>query len=1041
MESGIGNNTQSSLNLLVIVLLLVCVLPLPSCAFPNGTETAISTVPDDSAQTNPAVYGTFIAWEDWRPGNQNIYVYNLATGEEYPPAPDFLLMQTAPALYNTTLVWQQLDTGSYTYSIQVFDLASHSLSSVPANPGPDPQYTPEDNCFPKLYEDEIVWQDYHGGDWDIFLYNITTSVPSAIVTGAGDQKHPAIMGNHMAYENWSDPLHPEIWLYDIAGGSSVPVGSGSFARYPALSQTYVVWEDHSGSGSLVFGYSLATGIVSRITPASLTTEQMHPAIAGNTVVVEDYRQSANGAIYLYDLPDGTETWVSPLSGSVIQKTPAIYQDRIVWDDSRSDTSSDIYLLTRGVSESCPAADFSPSVHAGTSPLVVTFTDRSTGTPILHRVWNYSDGSTWYPLDPSGETFSTAGIFHPLLTAGNLKCRNATPGISRNDIYVDSPPSADFFGSPRQGFAPLSVQFTDSSGGEPATWSWDFGDGSVSHEQNPLHTFTTAGGSYTVSLTVNNTFAGMAPGNEIKTEYIRTFLGATGISTLPVEGIVIVPRYGGRFLLYNATLLPDMATPLPSILTTYHPDSAGWQNITFLSRDSSGFSDTFGNTTYMGNLSRVLFQTEDVTAAGTSPRIGTGWGVSYRVGTSGYPSAASLTTEIWENTTSGDQGLFDRLVIGSNFLETASGIAYTARIVKTGLRGNGNATITMSLDHTWLDGREAQTYIIGYGVNSQGDTVGSVTAARHLFHDGDLDYFEAEVPEYFTTFGIAPLAGSGNPFQLITLSVTSHVNPPEPADPVYDPSAGVESGSTTAGGAGTGMVMNPPATPTPAPVTPVPPDPGTSAKVYTNANGVVTQATRLLSTNGRTTMNIGEGVAAKEANGKPLTEISIKALSPGSLPAVPSGSPFTFAGMSYDLGPDGATFSPPVTLTFTLPQAEWGKDYSVHYFDTKAGTWQTLPTTFDAATGTVSAEVGHLSVFALFSQPRASPVTTPVATPLPLPPAPQVKAQPPATAVSIFTSMLGWAADLVMNNAIIPVVVVILAILGYLAAQGRFPGGR
>jgi hypothetical protein len=38
-------------------------------------------------------------------------------------------------------------------------------------------------------------------------------------------------------------------------------------------------------------------------------------------------------------------------------------------------------------------------------------------------------------------------------------------------------------------------------------------------------------------------------------------------------------------------------------------------------------------------------------------------------------------------------------------------------------------------------------------------------------------------------------------------------------------------------------------------------------------------------------------------------------------------------------------------------------------------------------------------------------------------------------------MMSWAADLVVNNAIIPVVVVILAILGYLAAQGRFPGGR
>ena len=286
-------------------------------------------------------------------------------------------------------------------------------------------------------------------------------------------------------------------------------------------------------------------------------------------------------------------------------------------------------------------------------------------------------------------------------------------------------------------------------------------------------------------------------------------------------------------------------------------------------------------------------------------------------------------------------------------------------------------------------------------------------------------------------GLADLSGSGNPFQLITLSVTSHVNP---AEPVYDPASGMESDGP-AGGAGAGAIRVPPATSTAAPATPVPPDPGTSAKVYTNANGLVTQATRLLSTNGRATINIGEGIVAKDAGSNPLTEISLKALSPGSLPAVPSGSPFTFAGMAYDLGPDGATFSPPFKLTFTLPQAEWGQDYSVKFFDQKSGTWQDLPTTFDAATGTVTADVGHLSVFALFSQPRASPVTTPAATPEPLPPAPQVKAQPPTTAVSIFTSMLGWAADLVMNNAIIPVVVAILAIAGYLVSQQRFSGGR
>lgn len=46
-----------------------------------------------------------------------------------------------------------------------------------------------------------------------------------------------------------------------------------------------------------------------------------------------------------------------------------------------------------------------------------------------------------------------------------------------------------------------IAFTDFSQNVPNSWSWDFGDGSSSNEQNPSHTFTP--GTYTVTLTVSN----------------------------------------------------------------------------------------------------------------------------------------------------------------------------------------------------------------------------------------------------------------------------------------------------------------------------------------------------------------------------------------------------------------------------------------------------------------------------------------------------------------------------------------------------------
>ena len=65
-----------------------------------------------------------------------------------------------------------------------------------------------------------------------------------------------------------------------------------------------------------------------------------------------------------------------------------------------------------------------------------------------------------------------------------------------------PPRASFTATPTSGHAPLAVTFTDTSTGAPTAWAWDFGDGSTSTEQNPTHTYGTAG-SYTATLKATN----------------------------------------------------------------------------------------------------------------------------------------------------------------------------------------------------------------------------------------------------------------------------------------------------------------------------------------------------------------------------------------------------------------------------------------------------------------------------------------------------------------------------------------------------------
>ena len=73
----------------------------------------------------------------------------------------------------------------------------------------------------------------------------------------------------------------------------------------------------------------------------------------------------------------------------------------------------------------------------------------------------------------------------------------------DELITVPAPKAGFRASVTRGVAPLTTAFRDDSTGENITsWQWDFGDGQTSTEQNPAHSYESAG-AYTVSLTVTN----------------------------------------------------------------------------------------------------------------------------------------------------------------------------------------------------------------------------------------------------------------------------------------------------------------------------------------------------------------------------------------------------------------------------------------------------------------------------------------------------------------------------------------------------------
>jgi bacillopeptidase F len=104
-----------------------------------------------------------------------------------------------------------------------------------------------------------------------------------------------------------------------------------------------------------------------------------------------------------------------------------------------------------------------------------------------------------------------------------------------------PPVANFVGAPTTGFAPLAVQFTDQSSGNPTSWLWDFGDGTpTSSLQNPSYTYSSPD-TFTVSLTASN-----ASGSDVETKINYIIANLAPANNIHVDDITVTrAQYSGR----------------------------------------------------------------------------------------------------------------------------------------------------------------------------------------------------------------------------------------------------------------------------------------------------------------------------------------------------------------------------------------------------------------------------------------------------------------------------------------------------------------
>ena len=133
------------------------------------------------------------------------------------------------------------------------------------------------------------------------------------------------------------------------------------------------------------------------------------------------------------------------------------------------------------------------------------------------------------------------------------------------------------------------------------------------------------------------------------------------------------------------------------------------------------------------------------------------------------------------------------------------------------------------------------------------------------------------------------------------------------------------------------------------------------------SGVFTEEVIAESADGEVTITIDDGVKGLTAAGEALSEISIEEAAEADIPTPPTDG--HIIGLTYDFGPDGATFDAPVTVTLSydpdaLPAGVNEADLIIGRWDADASVWIELTSVVDTENNTVTATISHFTLYAI-----------------------------------------------------------------------------
>ncbi len=281
-----------------------------------------------------------------------------------------------------------------------------------------------------------------------------------------------------------------VWNFGD-GNSSSEVNPNHTFGAPGLYTVTLTVNGPGGSSNV----TRQINVTSPTAPVAGFTQDRTAGVAPLTVQFAD-QSSGTVTSYLWNFSDGsTTTERNPVHTFT---TPGTYNVFLTVTGPGGSSSVTRQITVNSVipPTATPTATFTPTFTpspTNTATATTTFTDTpvASDTPIPF--------ATETPIAPSATYTETTTVIPPTATFTDTATATEIPPTATFTPTEIPAPQALFSASGVLN-DPLSVQFTNQSTGDITAYLWDFGDGTTSSEQNPLHTYA-GDGTYTVTLTV------------------------------------------------------------------------------------------------------------------------------------------------------------------------------------------------------------------------------------------------------------------------------------------------------------------------------------------------------------------------------------------------------------------------------------------------------------------------------------------------------------------------------------------------------------